>query len=409
MCVKVKIMQVAKVYKPFFNAKNRYAILYGGAGSGKSYATAQKLIMRTTSEAGHKFLAVRKVAATLRYSVFSLLKSVIEKEGFTKLFKINETNMEFTFLLNNNKIICKGLDDPEKIKSIDGITGIWIEEATELTEVETPDGLKSDFDQLDLRLRGETKHYKQIVLTFNPTSINSWVYDRFFAKQVEDTFILKTTYLQNPFIDPAYKQVMERLKKQNPEYYKIYALGEWGSARGLIYPDYKIVPALPAYYEDVFIGIDFGYNHAYAIVLVVIEKNNLYAKELIYEFEKDNKTIIQMFRQRYPQYANLQMYADSARPDLIKEWKMQGFRVSKANKNVFEGINVVKSFNIHITGDSQNLLREIKAYRWKQDKQGNLLDEPVKFNDDGMDAMRYALTPYIDKKLRPVSKSLKGL
>ena len=402
-------MKTAKVYKPFFQAKNRYAILYGGAGSGKSYATAQKLISRVLGEEGHKFLAVRKVAATLRYSVFSLLKTVIEKENFNSLFKINETNMELTCLLNNNKIICKGLDDPEKIKSIDSITGIWIEEATELTEVETPDGLKSDFDQLDLRLRGETKNYKQIVLTFNPTSINSWVYDRFFAKQVEDTFILKTTYLQNPFIDSAYRQVMERLKRQNPEYYKIYALGEWGSARGLIYPDYKIVSSLPAFAEDMFIGIDFGYNHAYAIVLVAIEKDNLYAKELIYEFEKDNKTIIQLFRQRYPQYSNLQMYADSARPDLIKEWKMQGFRVSKANKKVFEGINTVKSFNLHITGDSQNLLKEIKAYRWRQDKQGNLLDEPVKFNDDGMDAIRYAVTPYIDKKVRPVSRQVKGV
>ena len=103
------------------------------------------------------------------------------------------------------------------------------------------------------------------------------------------------------------------------------------------------------------------------------------------------------------------MFADAARPDLIAEWKRAGFRVKKANKKVFEGINAVKSFKLHITADSKNILTEIKNYRWKVDKQGNILDEPVKFQDDAMDAMRYALTPFIEKKGDFKSVMLKGV
>ena len=92
------------------------------------------------------------------------------------------------------------------------------------------------------------------------------------------------------------------------------------------------------------------------------------------------------------------MYADSARADLISEFRARGFDIQKANKSVFEGINTVKSFNLHFTKRSVNLLKEADLYVWKENKEGNTLDEPIKANDDGMDALRYSLTPYIHQK-----------
>ena len=390
-------LKISKVYKPFFASKNRYAVLYGGAGSGKSYVAAQKVLARLLGEGSHKILVIRKVARTLRESVFALFKELIFNLGLDEEFKINETNMSIECKFNGNKIVMFGMDNPEKIKSIAGITSIWIEEATELKE--------EDFDQLDLRLRGETKNYKQIIITFNPVSAQHWIKKKFFDFTPPDTFILKTTYLDNPFIDDEYKAVMERLKRDNYEYYKIYALGEWGTLKGLIYPNYTTIDEMPQFFEKEYIGLDFGFNHPYAIVHVRIDGKNLYIDELFYKTEWENAKVVEWAKSNLDWIKNIQIFADSARPDLIKEWKVAGFNIEKANKAVFEGVNAVKSFDIHITKRSVNILKEIELYAWKEDKDGNPLDEPIKLNDDAMDAIRYALTPYIQKQGK--TKSLK--
>ena len=394
-------LRVSSVYKDFFNVQNRYVVLYGGAGSGKSYVTAQKILMRMLTEEGHKFLVVRKVKATLRESVFALFKAVIADLGLSDVFKANETNMSFECLLNGNKIITFGLDNSEKLKSVAGITSIWIEEATELSE--------SDFDQLDLRLRGETKHYKQIITTFNPVSANNWVKKRFFDKAPKDTYTLKTTYLDNPFIDDSYKAVMDRLKEQNYDYYKIYALGNWGTLKGLIYQDYEVVDSMPSYYEKEFIGIDFGYNHPYAITHIRIDGKYLYIDELFYESFWENPKVVEWAKENMQFAKNIQGYGDSARPDLIKEWNGAGFNIAKANKAVFEGINTVKGFKLRVTKRSVNIIKELGLYVWKTDKEGNSLDEPVKLNDDGLDSVRYGLTQYISKVNPIKTTTIKGL
>lgn len=199
--------------------ESRYMLLYGGAGSGKSVFAAQKWIVRLMSENEHKLLFVRKVAKTLRNSVFAEIRGLISRWGLSALFKINKSDMEIT-CINGNSIIFVGIDDPEKMKSISGITGIWIEEASELTQ--------EDFQQLDLRLRGFTYNYKQIVISFNPISITHWLKKVFFDKKKKNSTVLHTTYKDNRFIDDDYKTQLEELKEQDPHYYLIYCLGQWG-------------------------------------------------------------------------------------------------------------------------------------------------------------------------------------
>lgn len=206
-------------YGSYFQAKNRYCFLWGGSGSGKSYAAAQKHIIRITTEPGHRILVVRKVAKTLRSSVYQLLNDLISTYNLTPFFAINKSEMRFTYLPNGNEIICAGLDDVEKLKSIQGITTIWFEEATE--------GLPDDVDQLDLRMRGETAHYKQLTLTFNPISVNHWLKERIDISG-KDAYLLRTTYLDNPFIDADYKAVLDQKAAVNPNYARIYRDGEWG-------------------------------------------------------------------------------------------------------------------------------------------------------------------------------------
>ena len=128
--------------------------------------------------------------------------------------------MRFTHNPTGNEILCAGMDDPEKIKSIAGITSVWCEEATELDEL--------DFNQLELRVRGETSTYKQFIITFNPISEQHWLKKRFFDNQDSETYILNTTYKDNSFLDDDYIHHLQERVKANPNLYKVYVLGEWG-------------------------------------------------------------------------------------------------------------------------------------------------------------------------------------
>ena len=208
-----------KKFYPLYADTSRYLVLWGGAGSGKSVFAAEKLILRTIDETPHKFLIVRKVSKTHRDSTFAELKNVIRQWGIEKLFTIKEGDMRIV-CINGNEIIFCGLDDVEKMKSIHGVTGIWIEEASELD--------RSDFLQLNLRLRGQRKHYKQIIISFNPVSIVHWLKTVFFDSPLAGTRVVHSTYKDNRFIDDEYIATLLELEDVDEYYFTVYVLGQWG-------------------------------------------------------------------------------------------------------------------------------------------------------------------------------------
>ena len=125
-----------------------------------------------------------------------------------------------TYTPNNSQLLFFGLDNIEKLKSIQGISSIWVEEASETEQ--------KDILELNRRLRGETTSYKQIILTFNPISHLHWLKAHFFDNPDTKASIYKTTYLDNAFIDEEYKKEIEDIKNYDEQQYRIYALGEWG-------------------------------------------------------------------------------------------------------------------------------------------------------------------------------------
>ena len=207
-------------YIPLLLCEARYLVLKGGGGSGKSIFAGQKLIERATSEAGHRFLICRKVARTLRESCFKQIVGQILDNYPDSGYKINKSDMRITFK-NGSEIIFTGLDDVEKLKSIYNITGIWIEEASEIS--------REDFNQLDIRLRGETKYYKQIILTFNPVSIKHWLKLRFFDERDARCETHETTYRDNRFLDGEAIATLLSFKDSDEYYYNVYCLGLWGT------------------------------------------------------------------------------------------------------------------------------------------------------------------------------------
>lgn len=224
-----------QAYLPFLrDDSHRYLVLYGGAGSGKSVFAAQRLIVRLMERPLCNVLAARAVAATHRDSTYALFQQVIDKWGLGSLFKCAQGELRIT-CRNGNSVIFKGLDDPEKLKSVTfpkgELTDVWVEEASELSEAQ--------FNQLDLRLRGQGAH-KQMTITFNPVSSVHWLKARFFDRREEQAAVLKTTYLDNRFLDKDYGRTLEGYRESDPYYYQVYCLGEWGVLGRSIFHSQKV-------------------------------------------------------------------------------------------------------------------------------------------------------------------------
>lgn len=206
-------------YMPLFECESRYLVLKGGGGSGKSIFAGRKVLERCISEPGHRFLVCRKVARTLRESCFAQLRGQIAEHYPDCGAVVNRGDLRIAFP-NGSEILFAGLDDVEKLKSIYDITGIWIEEASEL--------LEADFNQLDIRLRTQCPYYLQIILTFNPISITHWLKARFFDRSDPRATVHESTYRDNRFLTQEAVKTLEAFKDTDEYYYMVYCLGQWG-------------------------------------------------------------------------------------------------------------------------------------------------------------------------------------
>lgn len=224
-----------ETFMPLFADTHRYLVLKGGGGSGKSIFAGRKILERATAEAGHRFLVCRKVGKTIRDSCFAQLLGQLSEYYPHIGWKANKSDMSISFQ-NGSTILFSGLDDVEKLKSIYNITGIWIEEASEL--------LEGDFNQLDIRLRGETREYKQIIITFNPISALHWLKKRFFDTRDARALVHESTYLDNRFLDEEAKRTLEGFRDTDEYYYMVYCLGQWGVTGKTVFDGKKVTARL---------------------------------------------------------------------------------------------------------------------------------------------------------------------
>ncbi len=198
---------------------HRYLVLCGGGGSGKSIFAGRKVLERCTTEPGHRWLVCRKVARTLRDSCFAQLVGQARQYYADCGLTVLSGDMRLRFR-NGSEILFAGLDDVEKLKSIYDITGIWVEEASELEE--------GDFNQLDIRLRTDFPYYLQMILSFNPISVTHWLKRRFFDRADPRATTHRSTYKDNRFLTPEAVKTLEAFRDTDPYYYQVYCLGEWG-------------------------------------------------------------------------------------------------------------------------------------------------------------------------------------
>lgn len=396
-----------------FYAKARYKVEYGGAGSGKSHAIARRLCFRYLNESifpvkdgkpqtVHTMLVVRKVNRTLKKSCYKLIKNILTKWcrkkslGISiKDFSFNSTDLTITHIETDSQIIMSGMDDPEKIKSIEAITTIWAEEATELNQ--------EDFDQLDLRLRGNHNCSKEFWLSFNPVSDQSWVKATFFDNPLKGTWTHKSTYLDNIHIDDEYKMVLENKKKTNIRYYNIYAMGNWGTAEGLIFNNisYKMVKPEDFAGYDCVQGLDFGYTNdpsSFNQTYIDTKNKKLIVYDGFYGKGMSNSDIAKEIKEKK---AHRHMTTcDSAEPKSIASLKSKGCNVQAAKKgkdSINSGIDFLQDYEIIINSHLVEFKVEAENYSWAVDKNGKPTNKPVDDFNHFFDSLRYATERYHSK------------
>lgn len=363
------------------NENSEILLLYGGAGSGKSYSTAIWLLEKALKERNKRFLITRKTLPSLKVSCLQLFRELLSKYNLS--YEFNKSELEM--VINTNQILFKSLDNADKIKSAE-FNYIWAEETTELTH--------QDYLQLRLRLRRKNDLNNQIITTFNPIDQFHWLKTKVLDREKVSSF--QSNYKMNPFLSREYIEQLEGLAEVDENYYRIYALGEWGVLKNLIYSNWDVVNKMPEDYDEVIYGLDFGYINPTVLVEIRLKENEVWVQELIYQSRLTNSDLIELLKMKVDK--NAQIYADSSEPQRIDEIYKAGFNIYPANKDIKFGINKVKEYKLHILEDSTNTIKEIRSYKWREDKEGRILEEPVKFNDHAMDAMRYALASLQNRK-----------
>ena len=397
MLIKGLAKWILPVYWPYVqDYTTRFNVYYGGAGSGKSHFVMQKLILKCLKHK-RKLLVVRKVGNTLKDSVWSMCLKLLYK--MPQVIK-NINKSEYTIeLINGSIILFKGFDDPEKIKSIEGITDIVVEEASELTE--------DDFDQLNLRLRADCGML-QIHLMFNPVSKTNWVYKRFFENGTpEDTVIIHTTYKDNPYLPQEYIDSLFRLERTNPAYFKIYVLGSFATLDKLVFPvkTVRIISPDETASLPFWIGLDFGYtNDPTAINWGYCDVVN---RKLFItgEYDKTGMTndVIASTIESLG-FSKERIIADSAEPKSIAELKRLGInRISGAVKgpdSVKNGIDRLQGYDIIIDERCPKTIEEFDNYTWEKDKKtGEYVNEPIDTYNHHIDATRYGTQNVMKKRI----------
>ena len=401
---------ISPVYRKFFNDDHMEQLFFGGSSSGKSYFLAQRCVIDVLK--GRNYLVLRKTGNSITGSVFNEVTKKINDffPNFNirkQVWDINKSTWTITCKLNKAQIVFKGLDDPEKVKSVTPIRGvitdIWVEEATETTY--------SDWKQLDKRLRGELKGFqkrfkKRLIFSFNPILKSHWLYKEFFQgkwqedknyyEQVDtdsDFMILKTTYRDNCFLMPD--DIKRLTKEKDPYYRSVYLDGNWGILEDVIYTNWRISEFDRESFGSYRFGIDWGFADdpfAFIRLAVDLKKMQIWICNEVYQQGLLNDKTIPIVRE----ISNgAIVWCDSAEPKSIHEYVVNGVNargVKKGQGSVAEGINFIKKFEIIIHPSCQNFINEIEQYHYKKDpKTGETLPDVVEKNDHLMDAMRYSL------------------
>ena len=409
---------IGKGYKQFWNYKGRYRVLKGGRGSKKS-TTASFWFPYNMMKYWHTYglkpctLVIRRYYNTHRDSTFAQLRWAINRLGVSHLWKATKSPLELTYIPSGQKIMFRGLDDPQSITSItveDGhLCWVWWEEAFQITN-------EDDFNKIDMSIRGEMPEplFKQHTFTFNPWSEKIWLKGRFFDKvgtdglsKDGDILAITKNFDCNEFLGEDDLRIFEKMKKENPRRYSIEGEGNWGIAEGLVFENWQELEFDAEYmkrqldrddnprYRQLH-GLDFGYTNdptAFIALLADEKEKKIFIYDEVYKTRMKNKDIHSTLK--YKGFERARICADSEDPRTIDELKDLGlYRIYGAKKgkgSVKAGIQKLQDYKIYVHPSCVNTIVELNNYIWATDKDtGKPTTDPIDEYNHLMDALRYA-------------------
>lgn len=399
-------------YQPYItDYQYRYNVYFGGRGSGKTRFVMSKLLIKGLKEK-RMILLMRKTTVSCKWSVWKELKEAVARYQLTKFFDFRESDYSAICKLNGTMFKCCGLDDAEKIKGFSEISDVLLEEATEFTP--------EDVDLIDGTVRSVLYNLPlQLYFCFNPVSKANYVYKRFgfdTGTTPPNTFVLKTTYLDNPFLSPDYIERMEHMKEVNPTRWKIEALGEFVSLDKLIFQNYKVEEFNHStIVGELAVGLDFGFvNDISALVASVIDEANkrIYIFKEWGDTNKTNEELAAIISSLG--FSKSTIVADCAEPKSIEELKRKGITriraCEKGSDSILHGIQKLQQYEIIIHPNCTDILTEFENYSWQKDKKTNeYINKPIDNFNHYIDALRYSMQVMKTRKLKTFDKSLLGL
>ena len=385
---------------------HRWEFWCGSAGSGKSYAITQKLIIRAVNEQ-IKILVCRRYGTTLRQTVFSQFKEIITKWKLTAYCKINESDFRIRFI-NGSEIIFTGLDDETKLLSLNNISSIFIEEAYEVPQ--------NIVEQLNLRMRGNARN-QQIIMAWNPISSSSWLYDFTVVNPPANSIFIHSTYKDNPFLSKEYIASLEELYVRNPAKARVFCDGLWGNdPEGLVFTNWKVEEFDPqelATRMEHRVGADFGFIDPSTIIASLYDREN----KRIYVYDEFYKTGCQL-DVMYDAMVEMKItrakiYMDSAEPRSIDFFRKKGINAVpcvKGADSVQARIAFLQNHEIIISPKCKNTINEFENFAFIRDKQGKFSEKMTHEYSHTIDGLGYAYSDiYTKSKLRTLDKSVLGL
>lgn len=369
-------------------AKKPLIIMEGGRGSGKSKAIAQMKVLQAL-RTKTRFALVRKVADTIRDSIYQEIKDVVEQWNLQQYFTFIASPLSIR-VASGSEFICKGLDKAEKFKSVANVDDVVIEEATELT--------KEDWQTVRFTIRGKTQDDdpKQITLVFN-RQLGHWTEEYFNAdgtfREQPHIYHLHTTFLDNKFLDEQFIKELNELKAIDPALYDKIALGLPVALKGLIFTNWDIVETFPDDRPDIGYGLDFGFNDPMVLLKIGVREREVWIDEQFYHTGKITVDLIKELPTLLHN-TSAEIIADSADPGSIKQIYDAGYNVRECVKgigSVYAGLMFCKGYKLHITARSVRTRKDFENYKWKEDKNGNALEEPMHTASHAPDALRYYL------------------
>ena len=362
-------MNTTNVFSKLLRAESRYVISQGGTSSSKTYSMLQLLYLIAFKKQGVHISVVSETLPHLkRGAMRDFFKILITDKLYSEKYHDKTNNI---YMIGNSMIEFFSADSGDKVRGARR-DYLFINECNNVS-FET-------YNQLEVRTKN------QIYLDYNP-SHEFWVHEYLLKPEIEHTFI-KSTYKDNPYLDSNIVKSIESRRYNDPNWWRVFGEGELGYSESLIFTHWRQTKNIPE--GNVAYGLDFGYNHPTALVKVTEHDGKFYAEQLIYESHLTNQQLIERLKQLNIN-RSAEIFADYSRPESIREIYLAGFNIKDANKDVKKGIDSVKSKELYIHEGSIDLIKELRSYSWKKDRNEKLLEEPVKTLDDGCDALRYCI------------------